>query len=256
MEGKTMNNNEIEKIGNNTKLMENNSNNTINERDITMKKQVNKTVENKTENSATTGSTKAQSITLEEAIKAFKAAKSKEQALEKTKKNSENSEIKAEKAENTSKSETKNPEKGKEDYEVGYQKPPKKHQFQKGKSGNPAGRKKKPIPGSLIEALTVAANELADVYDPVTETYSKVRKLDLLASKAMDDALQNDGPSRKYFLDKLSKFNFQEQYKYLQEKANPKEDEIDPKTAAKLKELIYDLLEEKSKAEGNDWLAD
>ena len=42
----------------------------------------------------------------------------------------------------------------------------------------------------------------------------------------------------------------------MQEKANPKEDEIDPKTAAKLKELIYDLLEEKSKAEGNDWLAD
>ena len=256
MEGKTMNNNEIEKIGNNTKLMENNSNNTINERDITMKKQVNKTVENKTENSATTGSTKAQSITLEEAIKAFKAAKSKEQALAETKKNTETPEVKAEKAENTSKRETKNPEKGKEDYEVGYQKPPKKHQFQKGKSGNPAGRKKKPIPGSLIEALTVAANELADVYDPVTETYSKVRKLDLLASKAMDDALQNDGPSRKYFLDKLSKFNFQEQYKYLQEKANPKEDEIDPKTAAKLKELIYDLLEEKSKAEGNDWLAD
>ena len=259
MEGKTMNNNEIEKIGNNTKLMENNSNNTINERDITMKKQVNKTVENKTENSATTGSTKAQSITLEEAIKAFKAAKSKEQALEKTKKNSENSEIKAEKAEKTeiaSKSETKKTEKGKDDYDIGYQKPPTKHQFQKGKSGNPAGRKKKPIPGSLIEALTVAANELADVYDPVTETYSKVRKLDLLASKAMDDALQNDGPSRKYFLDKLSKFNFQEQYKYLQEKANPKEDEIDPKTAAKLKELIYDLLEEKSKAEGNDWLAD
>ena len=186
----------------------------------------------------------------------FIAAKSKEQALAETKKNTETPEVKAEKAENTSKREIKNPEKGKEDYEVGYQKPPKKHQFQKGKSGNPAGRKKKPIPGSLIEALTVAANELADVYDPVTETYSKVRKLDLLASKAMDDALQNDGPSRKYFLDKLSKFNFQEQYKYLQEKANPKEDEIDPKTAAKLKELIYDLLEEKSKAEGNDWLAD
>ena len=163
---------------------------------------------------------------------------------------------KAEKTEIASKSETKKTEKGKDDYDIGYQKPPKKHQFQKGKSGNPAGRKKKPIPGSLIEALTVAANELADVYDPVTDTYSKVRKLDLLASKAMDDALQNDGPSRKYFLDKLSKFNFQEQYKYLQEKANPKEDEIDPKTAAKLKELIYDLLEEKSKAEGNDWLAD
>ena len=251
-----MNSPENEKLKNNARLAENNSNNTKNERDSIMENKENKLVENKTENSVTIGSTKAQSMTLEEAIRIFKSSKPKEKALAETKKNTETPEVKAEKAENTLKRETKNPEKGKEDYEVGYQKPPKKHQFQKGKSGNPAGRKKKPIPGSLIEALTVAANELADVYDPVTETYSKVRKLDLLASKAMDDALQNDGPSRKYFLDKLSKFNFQEQYKYLQEKANPKEDEIDPKTAAKLKGLIYDLLEEKSKAEGNDWLAD
>lgn len=251
-----MNSPENEKLKNNARLAENNSNNTKNERDSIMESKENKLVENKPENSIKTGTTNGQTMTLEEAIRIFKSSKPKEKALAETKKNTETPEVKAEKAENTSTSETKNPEKGKEDYEVGYQKPPKKHQFQKGKSGNPAGRKKKPIPGSLIEALTVAANELADVYDPVTETYSKVRKLDLLASKAMDDALQNDGPSRKYFLDKLSKFNFQEQYKYLQEKANPKEDEIDPKTAAKLKELIYDLLEEKSKAEGNDWLAD
>ena len=251
-----MNSPENEKLKNNARLAENNSNNTKNERDSIMESKENKLVENKPENSIKTGTTNGQTMTLEEAIRIFKSSKPKEKALAETKKNTETPEVKAEKAENTSTSETKNPEKGKEDYEVGYQKPPKKHQFQKGKSGNPAGRKKKPIPGSLIEALTVAANELADVYDPVTDTYSKVRKLDLLASKAMDDALQNDGPSRKYFLDKLSKFNFQEQYKYLQEKANPKEDEIDPKTAAKLKELIYDLLEEKSKAEGNDWLAD
>ena len=256
MENRTMNSPENKKLENNTKLLGNNSNNTKNERDSIMESKENKLVENKPENSIKTGTTNAQTMTLEEAIRIFKSSKPKEKALAETKKNTETPEVKAKKAENTLKSETKNPEKGKEDYEVGYQKPPKKHQFQKGKSGNPAGRKKKPIPGSLIEALTVAANELADVYDPVTETYSKVRKLDLLASKAMDDALQNDGPSRKYFLDKLSKFNFQEQYKYLQEKANPKEDEIDPKTAAKLKELIYDLLEEKSKAEGNDWLAD
>ena len=251
-----MNSPENKKLENNTKLVGNNSNNTKNEKDSIMESKENKLVENKPENSVKTGTTSVQSMTLEEAIRIFKSSKPKEKALAETKKNTETPEVKAEKAENTSKRETKNPEKGKEDYEVGYQKPPKKHQFQKGKSGNPAGRKKKPIPGSLIEALTVAANELADVYDPVTDTYSKVRKLDLLASKAMDDALQNDGPSRKYFLDKLSKFNFQEQYKYLQEKANPKEDEIDPKTAAKLKELIYDLLDEKSKAEGNDWLAD
>ena len=248
-----MNSPENEKLKNNARLAENNSNNTKNERDSIMENKENKLVENKPENSVKTGTTSVQSMTLEEAIRIFKSSKPKEKALEDAPKSTEVPEKDAEKHENVS---AKNPEKSKEDYEVGYQKPPKKHQFQKGKSGNPAGRKKKPIPGSLIEALTVAANELADVYDPVTETYSKVRKLDLLASKAMDDALQNDGPSRKYFLDKLSKFNFQEQYKYLQEKANPKEDEIDPKTAAKLKELIYDLLEEKSKAEGNDWLAD
>ena len=29
------------------------------------------------------------------------------------------------------------------DYEVGYGKPPKKHQFKRGQSGNPKGRKKK-----------------------------------------------------------------------------------------------------------------
>jgi hypothetical protein len=31
-----------------------------------------------------------------------------------------------------------------EDYEVGYKKPPKSHQFKKGVSGNPSGRAKKP----------------------------------------------------------------------------------------------------------------
>ena len=43
--------------------------------------------------------------------------------------------------------------------------------------------------------------------------------------------------------EKLERINFSEQYKYLLEKANQKEDEIDPKTLAKPKELIYDLLE-------------
>ena len=33
-------------------------------------------------------------------------------------------------------------EEGKDDYEVGYAKPPKQHQFQKGQSGNPSGRSK------------------------------------------------------------------------------------------------------------------
>jgi len=31
------------------------------------------------------------------------------------------------------------------DYEIGYKKPPKQHQFPKGQSGNPKGRRKEPL---------------------------------------------------------------------------------------------------------------
>lgn len=45
------------------------------------------------------------------------------------------------------------------DYEVGYGKPPKDTRFKKGRSGNPAGRKKKPLPLSLEEAIKLELNK-------------------------------------------------------------------------------------------------
>ena len=42
---------------------------------------------------------------------------------------------------------------------VGYKNPPKDTRFKKGQSGNPAGRKKEPIPKSLHESIM---QELAD----------------------------------------------------------------------------------------------
>ena len=140
------------------------------------------------------------------------------------------------------KAETK-PENTEKEDKVGYKQPPKKHQFQKGQSGNPKGRKKKPVPESLFEALTLAAHELADVFDPVTETYSKARKLDLLASRTIDDALKKDGPSRKYILENLCKFNMTIAYQSLVDKANQK-DEIDPELSKIVKEKLQLLMEQ------------
>ena len=125
-----MENKEIKKNGNAANLAGNDTGITKNERDSIMESKENKLVENKPENSVKTGTTSVQSMTLEEAIRIFKSSKPKEKALEDAPKSTEVPEKDAEKHENVS---AKNPEKGKEDYEVGYQKPPKKHQFQKGK---------------------------------------------------------------------------------------------------------------------------
>lgn len=54
---------------------------------------------------------------------------------------------------------TKNEEKLRKDYEVGYGKPPKNTQFKKGQSGNKLGRKKKPLPLSLEEAIKLELNK-------------------------------------------------------------------------------------------------
>ena len=43
-----------------------------------------------------------------------------------------------------------------DDYEIGYGKPPKKHRFRKGQSGNPKGRPKKQDSGSAIDNSAAA----------------------------------------------------------------------------------------------------
>jgi len=100
-------------------------------------------------------------------------------------------------------------------YDVGYGNPPIKHQFKKGKSGNPSGRPKllpqKPawdFQKSLIDELK----------SPMTITENgkkkKITKRDALVKAFIADTLKGDKAARKFmmdFLQKLSKYAFEDE---------------------------------------------
>lgn len=76
----------------------------------------------------------------------------------------------------------------KPDYEVGYKKPPKHSQFQKGKSGNPPGR-----PPNSLNAKTIALQELS-ARVAVTENgvRKKISKLQIALKQAVNKATSGD----------------------------------------------------------------
>ena len=87
-------------------------------------------------------------------------------------------------------------------YEVGYCKPPESTRFQKGQSGNPKGRKKKTIPKSINEALTL---ELTNKHI-ITNEHGKqenVYLFQVLAKQLIQDALKSDKHSRKLLMEFL-----------------------------------------------------
>lgn len=87
---------------------------------------------------------------------------------------------------------------------VGYKNPPKDTRFKKGQSGNPAGRKKKPIPKSLHESIM---QELADSIT-INEHGKAVKmsKYELLGKAIVNDAIKNEkGYSRKIIAEQMFK---------------------------------------------------
>lgn len=87
-------------------------------------------------------------------------------------------------------------------YQVGYKKPPKASQFQKGKSGNPGGK-----PGALVRG----GGESSELYKTVSKVKRrkisatqgdkvvKLSALEALVSQLFNEALRGDAKAREQF---------------------------------------------------------
>lgn len=98
----------------------------------------------------------------------------------------------------------------KKDYEVGYGKPPKEHQFKKGQSGNDKGRPKKVIGEfqmrhedvrdlllrSLKQAVPLKKNGEITTMPYIMALFEKIKQ----------DALKGDRYARKYLLEMMATF--------------------------------------------------
>ncbi len=82
------------------------------------------------------------------------------------------------------------PKPKKKDYEVGYAKPPKESQFQKGESGNPRGRPKGRK--NHMTVLYQAMNETITITENNKRT--TVTKFEAVMKQIMNQALKGNGP--------------------------------------------------------------
>lgn len=135
-----------------------------------------------------------------------------------------------------------------DNYEVGYKKPPKETQFKKGQSGNPSGRKKKPIPKSLHEAIVL---ELADIVT-IKENGKAVKmpKYELLAKAIINDAIKSEkGNSRKIVIEQMFKTDVLEYKDMLVKRAMEAEPEMDPEQRAECRKFLDELMDKLCRGE-------
>jgi hypothetical protein len=100
------------------------------------------------------------------------------------------------------------------EYDVGYGKPPVKHQFKKGKSGNPSGRRKRLREKPPLDPKKIAVAELKSLI-PITENgkKKKVTAMEAIWKSIVAATLKGDKTARKYvveFMMKLDKLDFED----------------------------------------------
>lgn len=85
------------------------------------------------------------------------------------------------------------------DYDVGYAKPPKSHQFEKGRSGNPSGRPKK---SKNLKNILLSTMEEEIVIKEGNQT-RVITKAEALVKATVNKALGGDTRAMKWVSEKL-----------------------------------------------------
>lgn len=111
----------------------------------------------------------------------------------------------------------------KEKLAVGYKNPPKEHQFKKGQSGNPKGRKPKPIPVSLKEAIGLELTREMEITENGKRI--KVPVYSALAKKIVLNSMKDDKTSLKLIMENFATEDLQYSRKFLEEREIGKSNE-------------------------------
>ena len=144
----------------------------------------------------------------------------------------------------------KKDKKHKADYEVGYARPPKAHQFKAGQSGNPKGRPKDPK--TIKEALKKTLASKLTTRNADGEEI-KINCAEALVKKTISEALSKDGPTRRMFF-KEEFMNLEaeeEKTEEVQEEETPSDvdkrykEVMTPERRTYLKQTILSVLDER-----------
>jgi Family of unknown function (DUF5681) len=92
----------------------------------------------------------------------------------------------------------------KHDYEVGYCRPPKQHQFQRGQSGNPRGRRREPV--SKKATWQKLMNELVSLHEKGKTR--RVTKYECLCLSHLTKAIKGDTRSTKFVIEEAERAGF------------------------------------------------